>query len=131
MGSLVSTNKQMQSIEQLEEDNQITANKPQAFQYYPKLYQQNYDNQINNNIDNNYPCFLFFGTTEKPDQSDDMEDSRDRGDSLETPCWNIPQRINNPDITSNSTNQKILKKSQTKQKQGSNIIQRINTERIF
>ncbi|CAD8148756.1 unnamed protein product [Paramecium octaurelia] len=130
MGSRVSTNKLMSQNEQLEEDNQITANKPQAFQYYPKLYQQNCENQINDNMDTNYQCFLFFGTIEQSVQSNNMEDSIDSQDSKETPCWNIPQSLNNTDITNNSKTKKILKKSQTKQKQGCNIIQRLSIERI-
>ncbi|CAD8058934.1 unnamed protein product [Paramecium primaurelia] len=131
MGSLVSNNKMNSQIEQLEEDNQITVNRPQTFQYYPKLYQKNYDDHINdnklesNNIDVKHSCFIYFETIQNVDELDNIDDSR------ETPSWNIPQISNYPDITNNSKTKKLHKKSQTKKKQGKKIIQRINIETHF
>ncbi|CAD8064387.1 unnamed protein product [Paramecium primaurelia] len=131
MGGFIYSSKLKSQIEYLEEDNTITVNIPNTFQYYPKLYQKTYDDDIDDinlgihDIQVKNQCLLFFQTSKKEDQLNDMDDSR------ETPSWNTPQISNKPDYTKNPRMKRPRRKSQTKKKQGRKVVQRINLEAIY
>ncbi|CAK73815.1 unnamed protein product (macronuclear) [Paramecium tetraurelia] len=129
MGALIHSSQLKSQIEYLDEDNTITVNVPKTFQYYPKLCQ--YDDEIDdinlgiNEIEVNKQCFIFFQTTIKEEQLNDIDDSR------ETPSWNTPQVSNKPEYIQNPRMKSPQKKSKSKKKQRSRISQRINLEDIF
>ncbi|CAD8165077.1 unnamed protein product [Paramecium octaurelia] len=131
MGAVIHSSELKSSIEYLEEDNTITVNVPNTFQYYPKLCQKSYDDKIDdinlgiNELEVNKQCFIFFQTTIKEEQLNDIDDSR------ETPSWNNPQISKMPDYTKNPRMKSPQKKSKSKKKQRSRISQRINLEDIF